>query len=73
MRCLIPVSMIRTCRSQIFWHAGRGAVTACALYRMACPGCPSSRFHTVQDACLEYDADEKLLRAELRKAVSPLR
>jgi hybrid cluster-associated redox disulfide protein len=49
------------------------AVTAFALYRMACPGCPISRFHTVQDACLEYDADEKLFRAELHKAVSPMR
>ena len=48
-------------------------VTAFALYRMACPGCPISRFHTVQDACIEYGADENLFRAELRKTVSALR
>lgn len=32
---------------------------------MLCPGCPIAPFHTIKDACLEYDLDEEEFRAEL--------
>ena len=35
---------------------------------MLCPGCPIAPFHTVVDACEEYDLDETAFRAELSRA-----
>ncbi|PJE29865.1 hybrid cluster protein-associated redox disulfide domain-containing protein [Pseudooceanicola antarcticus] len=34
-------------------------------HRMLCPGCPIAPFHTITDACLEYDLDEDDFRQEL--------
>ncbi|MFZ7091276.1 DUF1858 domain-containing protein [Primorskyibacter sp. 2E233] len=32
---------------------------------MLCPGCPIAPFHTITDACLEYDLNEDEFRADL--------
>lgn len=37
--------------------------------KMLCPGCPIGPFHTIADACFEYDLDENLLRAELKRKI----
>lgn len=37
-------------------------------HRMLCFGCPIAPFHTIIDACAEYDLDEDTFRAELRQA-----
>ncbi|POF30502.1 DUF1858 domain-containing protein [Roseibium marinum] len=37
-------------------------------HRMLCYGCPIAPFHTIIDACREYDLDEQDFRAELRAA-----
>ncbi|PJE27301.1 hypothetical protein PSM7751_00679 [Pseudooceanicola marinus] len=34
-------------------------------HRMLCPGCPIAPFHSITDACLEYDLDEEQFRREL--------
>ncbi len=34
-------------------------------HNMLCVGCMVSPFHTVVDACAEYDLDESIFRAEL--------
>lgn len=39
-------------------------------HRMLCVGCPIAPFHTVIDACLEYELDELRFRRELRAAIS---
>ena len=36
--------------------------------RMLCPGCPIAPFHTVVEACEEYQLDEDGFRADLRRA-----
>ncbi|MDN5788286.1 DUF1858 domain-containing protein [Pseudorhodobacter sp.] len=38
-------------------------------HRMACVGCLIAPFHTVIDACAEYELDERMFRAELRAAI----
>lgn len=38
-------------------------------HRMLCPGCPIAPFHTVIDACLEYDLDETAFREEIRDRI----
>ncbi len=38
-------------------------------HRMFCVGCMINPFHTVIDACLEYDLDEKEFRQELKQAI----
>lgn len=38
-------------------------------HKMLCVGCMVSRFHTVIDACREYNLDEWVFRAELQAAV----
>ena len=38
-------------------------------HRMLCVGCLVSPFHTVSDACTEYELDEDSFLAELRQAV----
>ncbi|WP_212524070.1 DUF1858 domain-containing protein [Actibacterium sp. MT2.3-13A] len=43
------------------------AATVFLERRMICPGCPIAPFHTVTDACAEYDLDEGAFRAELRQ------
>lgn len=35
-------------------------------HNMLCYGCPIAPYHTIVDACREYDLDEKAFRAELR-------
>ncbi|WP_306152402.1 DUF1858 domain-containing protein [Roseovarius sp. MMSF_3281] len=37
-------------------------------HRMLCVGCLVSPFHTVTDACAEYQLDEELFLAELMRA-----
>jgi hybrid cluster-associated redox disulfide protein len=37
-------------------------------HKMLCVGCMISTFHTVVDACIEYDLDEWVFRAELHAA-----
>jgi hybrid cluster-associated redox disulfide protein len=37
-------------------------------HKMLCVGCLVSHFHTVADACAEYDLDEWVFRAELHAA-----
>ncbi|WP_294623204.1 DUF1858 domain-containing protein [uncultured Roseovarius sp.] len=37
-------------------------------HRMLCVGCLVSPFHTVTDACAEYQLDEDLFLAELMRA-----
>ncbi len=39
-------------------------------HRMVCVGCMVTPFHTVTDACLEYELDEQVFRAELWRAIS---
>lgn len=34
-------------------------------HKMLCIGCMVNPFHTINDACLEYDLDEAAFRAEL--------
>lgn len=38
-------------------------------HRMLCYGCPIAPFHTIIDACEEYELDEDAFRAELREAI----
>ncbi|WP_298863958.1 DUF1858 domain-containing protein [uncultured Sulfitobacter sp.] len=38
-------------------------------HKMLCVGCMVASFHTVIDACREYDLDEWVFRAELHAAV----
>ncbi len=38
-------------------------------YNMVCIGCMVNPFHTVIDACLEYNLDERRFRADLHEAV----
>lgn len=37
--------------------------------QMLCVGCAIAPFHTIADACVEYDLDEQEFRAELNGAV----
>lgn len=41
-------------------------------YKMLCVGCLVSPFHTVMDACAEYNLDEDDFLAELQAAASLL-
>jgi hybrid cluster-associated redox disulfide protein len=43
-------------------------ITVFMRYRMLCVGCLVSPFHTVTDACAEYQLDEDLFLAELMRA-----
>jgi len=45
-------------------------VTVFMTHGMACFGCPVAPFHTVVDACLEYQLDESRFRDALRRAQS---
>ncbi|WP_306432344.1 DUF1858 domain-containing protein [Tropicibacter sp. Alg240-R139] len=36
---------------------------------MLCVGCVVNPFHTITDACVEYDLDELEFRAELKRAL----
>ncbi|MCV2892794.1 DUF1858 domain-containing protein [Lentibacter sp. XHP0401] len=38
-------------------------------HQMLCVGCMVSPFHTVNDACHEYELDEQIFRAELHDAI----
>ncbi|SFR50034.1 DUF1858 domain-containing protein [Litoreibacter janthinus] len=38
--------------------------------QMLCVGCLVSPFHTVIDACAEYNLDEDMFLAELREAIA---
>lgn len=40
-------------------------------HKMLCVGCMVTPFHTVIDACFEYDLDERGFRVELRAAIEP--
>ncbi len=49
------------------WPQAAGAFLA---HRMLCFGCPIAPFHTVTDACAEYDLVEAEFRAELAAFVA---
>jgi len=53
--------------SQLFglWPA---TASVFRTHRMACFGCPIAPFHTVIDACTEYQLDEERFRDALRVA-----
>lgn len=38
-------------------------------HRMLCVGCLIGPFHTLGDACVEYDLDERALISELKDAI----
>jgi len=38
-------------------------------HRMLCVGCMINPFHTIMDACLEYDLDAEVFLAELKSAI----
>lgn len=38
-------------------------------HNMLCVGCMVNSFHTVVDACREYQLDERLFRAELQAVI----
>ncbi|MAS44458.1 MAG: hypothetical protein CML46_11015 [Rhodobacteraceae bacterium] len=38
---------------------------------MRCPGCPIAPFHSLADACAEYDVDAATLRADIQAAAVP--
>ena len=38
-------------------------------HKMICVGCQISPFHTIEDACREYDLDEAEFLTELKEAV----
>lgn len=38
-------------------------------HKMLCVGCMVNPFHTIADACMEYELDEQDLMEELRAAV----
>lgn len=37
-------------------------------HRMLCPGCQVGPFHTISDACAEYDLEPDLFLSELKRA-----
>ncbi|TLP49161.1 DUF1858 domain-containing protein [Cohaesibacter sp. CAU 1516] len=39
-------------------------------HKMLCVGCLVNPFHTIADACAEYDLDEESFRVELRAAIN---
>jgi len=39
-------------------------------HRMLCVGCLISPFHTIGDACIEYELNEDAFLAELQKAIT---
>jgi hybrid cluster-associated redox disulfide protein len=44
-------------------------ITVFLRHKMLCIGCMVNPFHTVIDACIEYDLDESCFRAELHQAI----
>ncbi len=38
-------------------------------HKMLCVGCMVNSFHTIIDACIEYDLDEITFRAEISHAI----
>ncbi len=38
-------------------------------HKMLCVGCMVNSFHTIIDACIEYDLDEITFRAEISQAI----
>lgn len=42
-------------------------------YRMLCPGCPITPFHTIAEACARYGLDEGSFRRELRGRLATMR
>ena len=46
------------------------SATVFLSHRMLCFTCPIAPFHTVVDACQEYDLDEAQFRCELRAALA---
>lgn len=47
-----------------------GTIPIFLRHKMLCVGCLVSPFHTIDDACLEYDLDMDQFIAELRTAIS---
>jgi hybrid cluster-associated redox disulfide protein len=39
-------------------------------HRFLCVGCPIAPFHTIVDACREYDVDTDTVLAEMRGAIA---
>ncbi len=53
----------------LFFHWPQTAPVFFA-HSMACFGCPIAPFHSVIDACHQYDLDETLFRAKLQAAAN---
>lgn len=48
-----------------------GTITVFIRHKMLCVGCLVGRFHTVLDACTEYDLDVEAFYAELKASITP--
>jgi len=46
-----------------------GTIPVFLRHKMLCAGCLISPFHTIVDACAEYDLDDSIFLAELQDAV----
>lgn len=57
----MPLDMLMT-----IWPA---TIAVFLRHKMLCVGCTINPFHTVIDACLEYELDEQVFRAELHDAI----
>ena len=57
----------------VLMHIWPATIGVFLSHHMLCVGCMVSPFHTVIDACQEYNLDEDAFRAELRQAVSQAR
>ncbi len=53
----------------VLMHLWPETIAVFLSHHMLCVGCMVSPFHTVIDACQEYNLDEDAFRAELRQAV----
>ena len=56
----LPLADLMTCRPE--------TIPVFLRHRMLCVGCLVSPFHTIIDACREYDLDEETFVAELVEA-----
>jgi hybrid cluster-associated redox disulfide protein len=54
---------------QVLFDRWPSASSVFLAHGMLCFGCPITPFHSVIDACLEYDFDEIGFRRELRAAI----
>jgi hybrid cluster-associated redox disulfide protein len=55
---------------QVLFHRWPAVLPVFLAWRIQCFGCPIAPFHTVTNACLEYDLDEAEFRRDLRAAIA---